>query len=117
MAEANRAERHAWVERRAAAPRNPEAPKYLGFQVIKAEPCPGLLGDVVLGALLPYRSLSPEPRWRGRSLFIEYFIDLAHNKSYYFDKSYYRISDLFLFLETQLIHIAFGLEYKNLKCL
>jgi hypothetical protein len=24
MAEANQAERHAWVERRAAAPRNPE---------------------------------------------------------------------------------------------
>ena len=46
MAEANRAERHAWVERRVAAPRNPEAHKYLGFQVIKAEPCPGLLGAV-----------------------------------------------------------------------
>jgi len=46
MAEANRAERHAWVERRAAAPRNPEAHKLLGFQVIKAEPCPGLLAEV-----------------------------------------------------------------------
>jgi len=27
MAEANRAERHAWVPRRVAAPRNPEAPR------------------------------------------------------------------------------------------
>jgi hypothetical protein len=43
MAEANRAERHAWAERCAAAARSSEAHKYLGFQVIKAEPCPGLL--------------------------------------------------------------------------
>jgi hypothetical protein len=47
MAEANQAERHAWAERCAAAARSPEAHKYLGFQVIKAEPCPGLLGAVL----------------------------------------------------------------------
>ena len=60
MAEANRAERHAWVERRAAAPRNPEAHKLLGFQVIKAEPCPGLLGAGLSPHIETSYSLSTE---------------------------------------------------------
>ena len=51
MAEANRAERHAWAERYAVAARSPEAHKYLGFRVIKAEPCPGLLGAVLISCL------------------------------------------------------------------
>jgi hypothetical protein len=62
MAEANRAERHAWAERCAAAARSPEAHKYLGFQVIKAEPCPGLLAAVLPLAFIKYQ---PSQGWRG----------------------------------------------------
>ena len=69
MAEANRAERHAWVERCAAAARNPEPHRYLSKrdadnQVFKGDTCPGLLGDVFFALFNPCY-LKSEPGRRG----------------------------------------------------